>query len=102
MLDLETRVHLEEEVLALAREEALDGPSRAVPDCSGCIDRYPADDGAKVLVDGRRRRLLDELLMAALNRAVALAKVDDGALPVGEYLHLDVTRVVEIPLDVHG
>ena len=102
MLDLEARVHLEEEVLALAREEAFDRPRRAVPDGTGGVDRDPADLGAELLVDGRGRRLLDELLVAALDRAVALAEMDDGSVPVGEHLHLDVTRVVEVALDVDG
>ena len=53
-------------------------------------------------VDGRRRRLLDELLVTPLDRAVALAEVDDVAVVVGEDLHLDVPRIVEVALDVHG
>ena len=40
--------------------------------------------------------------MASLDRAVALAEVDDVAVIVREDLHLDVARVVEVPLDVHG
>ena len=40
--------------------------------------------------------------MTPLNRAVALAEVDDVAMTVCEHLHLDVARVLEIPLDVHG
>ena len=39
--------------------------------------------------------------MAPLDRAVALAEVDDVPVVVGEDLHLDMTRIVEIPLDVH-
>ena len=51
--------------------------------------------------DGRRGRLLDELLVTALDRAVALAEMDDVAVRVGEHLHLDVARIVEVALDVH-
>ena len=40
--------------------------------------------------------------MTALDRAVALAEMDDGSVRVGEHLHLDVARVVEIALDVDG
>ena len=39
--------------------------------------------------------------MTALDRAVALAEVDDVPVRVGEHLHLDVARILEIPLDVH-
>ena len=38
--------------------------------------------------------------MAALDRAVALAEVDDVAVRVGEHLHLDVPRILEVALDV--
>ena len=47
-----------------------------------------------------RRGLLDHLLVAALDRAVALAEVDHVAVAVGEHLHLDVARVVQIALEV--
>ncbi len=46
----------------------------------------------------RRWRLLDELLVAALQRAVAGADDDDGAMGVGQHLCLDVPGAVEIPL----
>ena len=38
--------------------------------------------------------------MAPLDRAVPLAEVDDVAVRVREHLHLDVPRVLEVPLDV--
>ena len=40
--------------------------------------------------------------MSSLDRAIALAEVDHVPVIVGENLHLDVARIVEIPLDVHG
>ena len=40
--------------------------------------------------------------MAALDRAVALAQVDDVALAVGQHLDLDVARVVQVALQVDG
>lgn len=45
--------------------------------------------------------LLQELLVAALDGAVALAQVDDVAVLVREHLELDVARVLHIPLQVH-
>ena len=39
--------------------------------------------------------------MAALDRALALAQVHDLTVPVGEHLDLDVTRVVDVALDIH-
>ena len=40
--------------------------------------------------------------MAALDRAVALAEVDDVAVLVGQHLHLDVARVGQVALEVDG
>ena len=45
------------------------------------------------------RSLLDHLLMAALQGAVALIKMDDGAVRVPEHLHLDVARAGDVFLD---
>ena len=39
--------------------------------------------------------------MAALQRALALAEVHDGAVRVGEHLDLDVARALEVALDQH-
>ena len=77
-------------------------PADAVVDRRGGVDRDLADPLAHLLVDVRRRRLLDQLLVAALDRAVALAEVDDVALRVGEHLDLDVARVLEVALEVDG
>ena len=59
-----------------------------------------ADPLTHLVVDVRARRLLDQLLVAALDRAVALAEVDDIAVRVGEHLDLDVARVVEVALEI--
>ena len=52
-----------------------------------------------LLGEERRGRLLDELLVAALQRAVARRDHDDVAVLVGQALGLDVPRLVEEPLD---
>ena len=57
---------------------------------------------ALLLGESRRRRLLDELLVATLERAVALAERDDMSVGVGEQLHLDVTRRQDLALEVDG
>ena len=58
-----------------------------------------AEPRAEGVIDGRRRRLLEHLLVAALDRAVALAEVD--AVPVGieEDLDLDVAAALDQPLE---
>ena len=49
---------------------------------------------------GRGGRFLDELLMAALERAVAVPAVDDVAVRVGQDLDLDVAWPVDELLEV--
>ncbi len=49
-----------------------------------------------------RGGFLEHLLVAALERAVALAEVDRAAFAVAEHLELDVARVGEIFLHVDG
>ena len=48
-----------------------------------------------------RGRLLEQLLVAALDGAVALAQVHAVAVLVGQHLELDVPRVLHVPLQVH-
>src|SRR6185312_299950 len=99
VLDLDPGVHLEEEVL-VADLHALDRAGAAVADGGGGVDRDLADPLAHLLVHVRSGGLLDHLLVTALDRAVALAKVDHVAVRVGQDLDLDVTRVLEVALDV--
>ena len=46
--------------------------------------------------------LFPDLLVAALQRAVALAEMDGLAGAVADHLHLDVARLFQIFLDVDG
>ena len=43
---------------------------------------------------------LEQLLVAPLDRALALAEVHDGAVVIAEHLELDVARVLDVFLDV--
>ena len=99
VLDLEPRVHLEEEEVAVLVEEL----DRAGVDVAACL-RHFHGRLAHRLADGvgklGRRALLDELLVAALARAVALAEPHGVAVRVGEDLHLDVTGPGEVALEV--
>jgi hypothetical protein len=52
--------------------------------------------------DDRGGGFLEHLLVAALQRAVALAEMDGVALAVAEHLELDMARVAEIFLDIDG
>ena len=51
-------------------------------------------------VERRRRRLLDELLEAPLYGALALSQMDVRAVTIGQHLHFDVARALDVALDV--
>ncbi len=100
VLDLDARVHLEEEELAVTVEQALDGARADVADGACGIDRHRPHAGPELGRDRGRGRLLEHLLVAALERAVALAEVDRRAVGVCEDLDLDVARILHVLLDV--
>ncbi len=99
VLDLQTRVHLEEvEGLVLPRHE-LDRAGRVVVHGLGQRHSLLAHLAAGRLVEQRRRRLLQNLLVAALDRAFALAEIDDVAVLVAENLDLDMAGIDDEFLD---
>ncbi len=105
VLDLEAGVHLEEVRLARVEvgiaDEELDRPG---PDVA---DRLRGGQGGRVqrrphlVADARRWRLFDDLLVATLDGAVAIAQHPDRAVGVGEDLDLDVASRRQIGLDEH-
>ena len=99
MLDLQPRVHFEEEEALVLSGDELDGAGAVVADGLGQCDRLLAHLPARRLVEQRRRRFLDDLLVAALDRAFALAEIDDVAVLVAEHLDLDVARIDDELLD---
>ncbi len=94
MLDLQPRVHLHEPELAVLEQE-LDGAGADVADCLRRLDRGFAHGRAQLRVHRRGGRFLEQLLVAALDRALALAEVDAVAVRIREDLHLDVARLVQ-------
>ena len=102
MLHLDPRVHLQEEVVAVAVEQPFDRAGAAVADRRGGVDAESADPLAELRIDRGRWRFLDEFLVAPLDRAVALPEVDHIAMRVREDLNLDVPRILEVTLDVDG
>src|SRR6266566_9118233 len=93
MLDLQPRVHLEKIELFGGVEQELDGSGAAVADRTRGGDRGFGDLAPQLGGDRRRRRLLDHLLVPALDRAIAFAQMDDVALRVREDLDLDMAGV---------
>ncbi len=101
MLDLQARVHLQEEERAVLAGNELDRAGAVVAHGLGQRDGLLAHRLARLLVEQGRGRLLDHLLVAALDGALALTQVDDVAVLVAEHLDLDVARIDDELLDEH-
>ena len=101
MLDLDSAVQLEEVEVASVEHE-LDRAGAPVADRTSECDRGLAHPLSKFAVERGGGRLLEHLLMAALDRALALAEGDDFAMLVGEQLDLDVMRALDVALAVDG
>ncbi len=99
VLDLEAGVDLEEGDGAVLRHEELARAGADVADLAEDRLGRGVELGVLLVGEERRGRLLHELLVAALQRAVAGGDHDDGAGGVGQALRLDVARAVEVLLD---
>ncbi len=101
MLDLDAGVHLDEVELAVLVEE-LDRARADILQLLHGLGHGVADARAHVGIERRGGAFLPHLLVAALQRAVALEQVDRAAAPVAEHLQLDVARLLEVLLEVDG
>ena len=105
MLHLQAGVDLEEVDRADAArfvDEKLDRACAVVPDRLRESNRTVTDGRPRLGRDTRRRRLLDDLLVAALDRALALAKVHDVAVHVADDLDFDVASPFDVWLHEDG
>ncbi len=100
MLYLQAGIDLQE-IEAVARRvvDEFNGAGGTVVDRlaqphGGSVQRLARGGGQK-----RRGRLFDDLLVAALHRAIALAQGQHTAGAVAEDLHLDMARIVDVALD---
>ena len=99
VFDLQAGVHLhkEELVRGVVGDEEFHGAGAGVVDAAGGVAGGLAETGPDGRAVGqgfqqRGRGFLDDLLVPALQRALALAEVDDVAVVVREDLDLDVPR----------
>jgi len=100
VFDLNAGVHFHEVELAIFDEE-LDGPCVGVVGCANTFAGSFADLLPEVGVERRTRCLLDDFLVATLERTVPFAEVADVTVPICQYLYFDVFRCFEVLLDVY-
>ncbi len=98
MLDLNPGIHFHEIHFVIGQQE-LDGTGIFVANGLRRLDREIADVGALFRGQLRAGRDLDQLLVAALDRAVALEQVHGVAEAVGENLRFDVLRIDDALLE---
>ena len=101
MLHLQARVHLEE-VELVALDDELHGPRVHVAHRAGPRHRGLGEPGLQGRGQVGRGALLDQLLVPALDRALALVEMHHAAARVAEDLDLDVARRLEEALHEQG
>src|SRR5207245_8667791 len=74
----------------------------AIADLAARFGGALADSQYRTGRDARRARFLDDFLMAALHRAIALEQVDRVLVLVGKHLDLDMARIGEKLFEVDG
>ena len=99
VLHLQPGVHLEVVEAAVLVEE-LHRAGVDVVTAPGDLHRRLTHVGEDLGGDAGCGGFLDQLLVAALSRAVACAEVDAVAVGVGDDLDLDVARIGQVPLHV--
>jgi hypothetical protein len=102
MLNLDTRIHLDEELVAVEIVEEFDGAGVVVADLAGDADRGGAKGVDDIAGEAETRGDLDDLLVAALDGAVALVEMDDVAVFVAEDLDLDVFGARDVFFEEDG
>src|SRR5271166_913478 len=93
MLDLKAGIHLEEVEAAVLTGDEFDRAGGIVVDGLGEGDGLLAHLAPRRVIEERRGRFFDHLLVAALDRTFALAEMDDMAVLVAQHLDLDVSWV---------
>jgi len=102
VFDLDACVHFHEVEIPVVVDEILDGTGILISDAFAELDRGIAHLFAKLGGHERGGAFLHDLLVAALQRAIALTEVHDAAVLVAEDLELNVVGIDDELLDVNG
>ena len=100
VLDLHAGVHFDEVELVVFVQK-LERARTAIADLAAGLGTTLADLVAQLGVEMRGRCFFDDLLVAALHGAIALAQIHGIAVLVGQHLDLDMARVLQKLLHVH-
>ena len=101
MLDLNTRIHLDEIKVPLRIHQEFDRSRILILGRFGRSDRRFSHLFPQIRGQKRRRGLLNQLLMPTLNRAIALAQMHRLPVRIRQNLKLDVPRFLDVFLDVN-
>ena len=102
MLDLQPRVHLQKKETLVLPSDELNRAGGIIVDGAGEGHGLLAHLAPRRLVEQRRGRFLDDLLVAALNGTFALAEINHIAMLVAEHLDFDMARVDDEFFDEHA
>ncbi len=102
VLDLQAGIHLHEEKLAARVQQEFHRACALVADGLCGLDRRFTHGLAQFGCQAGRRCFFDDLLMSALNGAVALIEVETVTMAVGKHLNLDVARSEDVFLHQHS
>ncbi len=103
VLHLQAGVDLQEEELAgVVVEQQLHRARRDIADRLGQPHRGVSHGRSQAVVHRGRRRLLDDLLVAALDGALPLAEMDDAAVGVTQDLDFHMATARQVALQEHG
>src|SRR5258708_15834144 len=101
MFDLEPRIHLEKIELAIRLKDELHSPRIAILDSLGRSDRGLRHPLTQLVGVIRRGRFLDDLLVAPLNRPVALEEMHYVSFVATQDVELDLTPPLDVALHPH-
>src|ERR1700722_11312049 len=93
MLDLETGIHFHEIERAILVQQEFQCAGALIADRLDGGDRDRAHPRPEFRRDLWRRRLLDQLLVPALHRTIALTQMNGVAVAVAEHLDFDMAGI---------